>query len=125
MLKYYVKSSACLEGKVAENIGNIALRGRFAVESWNWEVASKRAHRARAQDREDLLHDIILTLAVAEWNNGHKPFSGTTMPRIASRTVAEPEPVGTGSGGKRRRKHNFGATREVGYEIRVLGAERV
>jgi len=42
-----------------------------------------------AQDREDLLHDIILTLAVAERNNGHKPFTEGTMYRIASRCVAD------------------------------------
>ena len=40
-----------------------------------------------AQDREDLLHTIILTLAVAERNNGHKPFTIGTMHRIASRAV--------------------------------------
>ena len=42
-----------------------------------------------AQDREDLLHTIILTLAVAERNNGHKPFTLGTMHRIASRAVAD------------------------------------
>jgi hypothetical protein len=42
-----------------------------------------------AQDREDLLHTIILTLAVAERNNGHKPFTIGTMHRIASRAVAD------------------------------------
>ena len=42
-----------------------------------------------AQDREDLLHTIILTLAVAERNNGHKPFTIATMHRIASRAVAD------------------------------------
>jgi len=36
-----------------------------------------------------LLHDIILTLAVAERNNGHKPFTEGTMYRIASRAVAD------------------------------------
>ena len=40
------------------------------------------------EDREDLLHDIILTLAVAERNNGHKPFTEAAMYRIASRAVA-------------------------------------
>jgi hypothetical protein len=50
-------------------------------------VASKHAHRVLAQDRGDLLHTIILTLAVAERNNGHKPFTLGTMHRIASRCV--------------------------------------
>jgi hypothetical protein len=50
-------------------------------------VASKHAHKSKAQDREDLLHTIYLTLAVAERNNGHKPFTLGTMHRIASRCV--------------------------------------
>jgi len=54
-----------------------------------YEVASRHANKAMAQDREDLLHDIILTLAVAERNNGHQPFTIGTMHRIASRAVAD------------------------------------
>ena len=54
-----------------------------------YKVASRHANKAKAQDREDLLHTIILTLAVAERNNGHKPFTEATMHRIASRTVAD------------------------------------
>jgi DNA-directed RNA polymerase specialized sigma24 family protein len=50
-------------------------------------VASKHAGKGKAQDREDLLHTIYLTLAVAERNNGHKPFTLGTMHRIASRAV--------------------------------------
>ena len=53
-----------------------------------YKVASKHAHKAMAQDREDLLHDIMLTLAIVERNNGHKPFTEGTMHRIASRCVA-------------------------------------
>jgi len=41
------------------------------------------------EDRGDLLHDIILTLAVAKQNNGHKPFTEAVMYRIASRAVAD------------------------------------
>jgi hypothetical protein len=41
------------------------------------------------QDSEDLLHTIILTLAVAERNNGHKPFTEAAMYRIASYTKAD------------------------------------
>jgi hypothetical protein len=48
-------------------------------------VASRFAHKAKAEDTQDLLHDIILTLAVAERNNGHKPFTEAAMYRIASR----------------------------------------
>jgi hypothetical protein len=52
-------------------------------------VASRFAHKAKAEDTQDLLHDIILTLAVAERDNGHKPFTGAVMYRIASRAQAD------------------------------------
>jgi len=54
-----------------------------------YKVASKYAHKARAQDREDLLHTIILNLAVANRSNGHKPDNPSWMYRIASFTVAQ------------------------------------
>jgi len=54
-----------------------------------YKVASRFNHKAKAEDTEDLLHDIILTLAVAERNNGHKPFTKFAMYRIASRAVAD------------------------------------
>ena len=54
-----------------------------------YKVASRFAHKAKAEDTEDLLHDIMLTLALAERNNGHKPFTEAVMYRIASRTVAD------------------------------------
>jgi hypothetical protein len=54
-----------------------------------YKVASRFNHKAKVEDTEDLLHDIILTLAVAERNNGHKPFTEATMYRIASRAVAD------------------------------------
>jgi len=50
-------------------------------------VAERFQHKAKAQDREDLLHDIILTLADVERNNGHKPLTEPAMYRIASITV--------------------------------------
>jgi hypothetical protein len=49
-----------------------------------YKVASRLAHKAMADDREDLLHDIIYHLAKAERNNGHKPFTEAVMYRIAS-----------------------------------------
>jgi len=59
----------------------------------NWltyyKVASRFNHKVKAEDSQDLLHDIILTLAVAERNNGHKPFTEAAMYRIASRAVAD------------------------------------
>ncbi len=51
-----------------------------------YKVASRFSYKARPEDREDLLHDIILTIAQAERNNGHKPFTEATMYRIASYT---------------------------------------
>jgi hypothetical protein len=52
-------------------------------------VASKFAHKAQAQDRDDLRDTIILNLAVAGRNNGHKPDNPSWMYRIASFTVAQ------------------------------------
>ena len=52
-----------------------------------YRVASRFADKVRAQDKEDILHDIILTLASVERNNGHQPFTEAVMYRIASRTV--------------------------------------
>jgi DNA-directed RNA polymerase specialized sigma24 family protein len=54
-----------------------------------YTVASRFAHKAQSQDREDLLHDIMLTLVQVERNNGHKPFTELVMYRIASRKVAD------------------------------------
>jgi len=53
------------------------------------KVASKFSHKARFEDREDLLHDIITTLADVARNNGHKPFTEASMYRVASVTVAD------------------------------------
>jgi len=54
-----------------------------------YKVATKYAHKAQAQDRDDLLHTIILNLAVANRSNGHKPDNPSWMYRIASFTVAQ------------------------------------
>jgi hypothetical protein len=52
-----------------------------------YSVASRFSHKAQAQDREDLLHNIIVTLADVARNNGHKPLTEASMCRIASVTV--------------------------------------
>ena len=52
-----------------------------------YKVASRFSHKAQAQDREDLLHDIMITLAVVARNNGHKPITEVAMYRVASVTV--------------------------------------
>ena len=54
-----------------------------------YQVASKYVHKARYQDRDDLLHTIMLNLAVAGSNNGDKPNNPSWMYRIASFTVAQ------------------------------------
>jgi hypothetical protein len=64
---------------------------RWGTVHWTtlYDVASKYANKGKAQDSEDLLHTILETLAVAERNNGHKPFTLGTMHRIARRCVAD------------------------------------
>ena len=64
---------------------------RWGTVHWTtlYDVASKYANKGKAQDTEDLLHTILETLAVAERNNGHKPFTLGTMHRIARRCVAD------------------------------------
>ena len=54
-----------------------------------YKVAEKYVHKAQAQDREDLLHTIILNLAIVGKSNGHKPDNLSWMYRIASFTVAQ------------------------------------
>jgi DNA-directed RNA polymerase specialized sigma24 family protein len=54
-----------------------------------YQVATKFVYKAQAQDREDLLHIIMLNLAVANRNNGHRPDNPSWMYRIASFTVAQ------------------------------------
>ena len=54
-----------------------------------YKVATKYVHKARYEDRDDLLHTIMLNLAVAGKSNGHKPDNPSWMYRIASFTVAQ------------------------------------
>ncbi len=54
-----------------------------------YRIASRFADRVKTEDKEDILHDIILTLARVERNNGHKPVTEAVMYRIASRCVAD------------------------------------
>ena len=54
-----------------------------------YKVATKYVHKARYEDRDDLLHTIILNLAVAGKNDGHKPDNPSWLYRIASFTVAQ------------------------------------
>jgi uncharacterized Zn finger protein (UPF0148 family) len=52
-----------------------------------YKVASRFSYKARTQDREDLLHDIMIALADVARNNGHKPITEVAMCRVASITV--------------------------------------
>ena len=54
-----------------------------------YKVASRFTGRVKTEDKEDILHTIIMTLADVERNNGHRPFTEVVMYRIASRTVAD------------------------------------
>jgi len=54
-----------------------------------YNVASRFTDRVKVEDKEDILHTIMATLADVERNNGHKPFTEAVMYRIASRTVAD------------------------------------
>ena len=84
----HIKSSRRQRQRQADHNGNgyDQLEGEYATY---YKVASRFNHKAKAEDTDDLLHTIILTLAVAERNNGHKPFTEGTMYRIASRAVAD------------------------------------
>jgi len=54
-----------------------------------YRVAVKFCHKVRLEDTDDILHTIILNLAVAGRNNGHKPDNPSWMYRIASFTIAQ------------------------------------
>ena len=54
-----------------------------------YKVALPFARSVPTQDSEDLLHTIILNLAVADKNNGHKPDNHSWMYRIASFNKAQ------------------------------------
>lgn len=83
-----LKSSRRRNDRQAKAIGNgyNQLEGEWLTY---YRVASRFAHKTQTQDREDLLHDIMLTIAQVERNNGHKPFTELAMYRIASRKVAD------------------------------------
>jgi len=62
------------------------LDGKWATY---YKVATKYVHKAQTQDRDDLLHTIMLNLAVADKKDGHKPDNASWMYRIASFTIAQ------------------------------------
>jgi hypothetical protein len=82
----HIKSSRRRKQRQVDGNGNgyDQLEGEYLTY---YNVASRFSHKAQAQDREDLLHDIMIALADVERNNGHKPFAEPAMYRIASLTV--------------------------------------
>jgi len=60
------------------------LTGEYLVY---YQIASRFTGRVRDQDRNDVLHDIIVTLAEVEYK-APETISEAAMHRIASRTVA-------------------------------------
>jgi len=83
-----IKSSRKRNQRQAQSNGNgyDQLDGEWLTY---YQVASQFSHKAKAQDREDLLHNIIVTLADVARNNGHKPITEVAMYRVASVTVAD------------------------------------
>jgi len=83
-----IKSRSYSTKKQAPVIGNgyDQLDGEWLAY---YKVASRFTDKVKPQDKEDILHTIIMTLADVERNNGHKPFTEAVMYRIASRTVAD------------------------------------
>ena len=81
-----IKSRAKPERKQPTSNGYDQLQGEWLAY---YNVASRFTGRVKPQDKEDILHTIIATLADVERNNGHKPFTEAVMYRIASRTVAD------------------------------------
>jgi len=53
------------------------------------KIAERFQHKARGEDREDLKQEIILNLAIADRQNGHKPDNLSWAYRIASFTVSQ------------------------------------
>jgi len=81
-----IKSRPKPERKQPTSNGYDQLQGEWLAY---YNVASRFTDRVKVEDKEDILHTIIATLADVERNNGHKPFTEAVMYRIASRTVAD------------------------------------
>jgi hypothetical protein len=83
-----IKSSRRRKAKQAQDYGDGygQLEGEWATY---YQIASHFSHKAKAQDRGDLLHDVMLTLYQVAHANGHKPMTEALMYRIASHAVAD------------------------------------
>ena len=81
-----IKSSRRRRKRQDHDPNGYQLQGKWLTY---YEVASRFDRKVKAQDREDLLHDIMIALALAQRDNGKKPFTEALMYRIASYTVAD------------------------------------
>ena len=83
-----IKSSRRRKAKQAQDYGNGygQLDGEWASY---YRIASHFSRKAKAQDRGDLLHDVMLTLYQVAHANSHKPMTEPLMYRIASHAVAD------------------------------------
>jgi hypothetical protein len=79
-----IKSRSNGNKRQAPSNGYDQLEGEYLTY---YKVASHFSYKAKVEDREDLLHDIIITLADVASNNGHKPFTEPAMYRVASVTL--------------------------------------
>jgi hypothetical protein len=68
------------------NDGYSQLEGEWATY---YRVASHFTRKAKAQDRGDLLHDVMLTLYQVAHTNGQTPMTEPRMYRIASHALAD------------------------------------
>jgi len=82
----HIKSSRRRKQRQVDGNGNgyDQLEGDWLIY---YKVASRFTHKAKLEDREDLLHDIMIALADVTRSNGHKPFTEAVMYRVASVTV--------------------------------------
>ena len=68
----HIKSRPKPERKQPTSNGYDHLQGEWLVY---YNVASRFTGRVKVEDKEDILHTIMATLADVERNNGHKPFT--------------------------------------------------
>jgi len=83
-----IKSSRRRKAKQAQDYGNGygQLDGEWASY---YRIASHFSRKAKAQDRGDLLHDVMLMLHQVAHSDSQKPMTEALMYRIASHAVAD------------------------------------
>ena len=83
-----IKSSRRRKAKQGQDYGNgySQLEGEWLTY---YQVASHFSRKAKAQDRGDLLHDVMLMLHQVAHSDSQKPMTEALMYRIASHAVAD------------------------------------